>query len=88
MALKYEINTRARKPSESIADYIAALREPAMNCNFGSKECWEEMLCDGWSAASTTKASNASYCLKVTSHTRTPWLSLSPLSQRRMMPRN
>ena len=36
----------ARNPSESIADYIAALRELAMNCNFGSKERLEEMLRD------------------------------------------
>ena len=42
----FNFNTRARKPSESIADYIAALRELAMNCNFGSKERLEEMLRD------------------------------------------
>ena len=38
--------------------------------------------------ASTTKASNASYCLKVTSTTRALWHTLSPLIQRRTMPRN
>ena len=43
---RFNINTRLRKPSESIADYIAALRELAMNCNFGSKELLEEMLRD------------------------------------------
>jgi len=43
---RFNFNTRARKPSESIADYIAALRELAMNCNFGSKERLEEMLRD------------------------------------------
>ena len=85
---RFNFNTRARKPSESIADYIAALRELAMNCNFGSKERLEEMLRDRWFAALTTMASNASYCLKVTFHTRMLWPSLSPLSQRRTMPRN
>ena len=43
---RFNFNTLARKPSESIADYIAALRELAMNCNFGSKERLEEMLRD------------------------------------------
>ena len=43
---RFNFNTRARKPAESIADYIAALRELAMNCNFGSKERLEEMLRD------------------------------------------
>ena len=43
---RFNFNTRLRKPSESIADYIAALRELAMNCNFGSKELLEEMLRD------------------------------------------
>ena len=42
----FNFNTRARKPSESIADYIPALRELAMNCNFGSKERLEEMRRD------------------------------------------
>ena len=40
---RFNFNTRLWKPCESIADYIAALRELAMNCNFGSKE---EMLRD------------------------------------------
>ena len=39
-------NTRSRKPTETIADYIAALRELALNCSFGSKERLEEMLRD------------------------------------------
>ena len=39
---RFNFNTCARKPSES----IAAFRELAMNCNFGSKERLEEMLRD------------------------------------------
>ena len=84
----FNFNTRVRKPSESIANYIAALRELTMNCNFGSKNTWKKCCAIIWSAASNTKTSNASYCLKVTSHTRMLWPSLSPLSQRRTMPRN
>ena len=43
---RFNFNTRLRKPSESIANYIAALRELAMNCNYGSQELLEEMLRD------------------------------------------
>ena len=43
---RFIFNTHARKPSESITNNIAALRELAMNCNFGSKERLEETLCD------------------------------------------
>ena len=43
---RFNFNTCVRKPSASIADYIAALRELTMNCNFGSKELLEEVLRD------------------------------------------
>ena len=43
---RFNFNTRSRKPTETIADYIAALRELALNCSFGSKERLEEMLRD------------------------------------------
>ena len=43
---RFNFNTRLRKPTETIADYIAALRELALNCSFGSKERLEEMLRD------------------------------------------
>ena len=43
---RFHFNTRTRQESESIADYIAALRELAMNCNFGAPERLEEMLRD------------------------------------------
>ena len=43
---RFNFNTRSRKTAESIADYIAALRELALNCNFGSQERLEEMLRD------------------------------------------
>ena len=41
---RFYFNTRARQPSESIADYIAALRELALSCKFGDR--LEEMLRD------------------------------------------
>ena len=43
---RFNFNTRARKPTESIADYNAALRELALNCNFGEQARLEEMLRD------------------------------------------
>ena len=43
---RFNFNTRSRKPTETIADYIAALRELSLNCSFGSKERLEEMLRD------------------------------------------
>lgn len=33
---RYNFNTRCRNPQESIADYVAALRELALHCNFSS----------------------------------------------------
>ena len=46
MVHRFNFNTRVRKSSESIAEYIAALRELARNCNFGTTEILEEMLRD------------------------------------------
>jgi len=43
---RFNFNTRSRQPSESIADYIAALRELALNCKFGDQDRLEEMLRD------------------------------------------
>ena len=43
---RFNFNTCSRKSAESIADYIAALRELALNCNFGSQERLEELLRD------------------------------------------
>ena len=40
----FNFNTCARKSAESIADYIVALRELALNCNFSLNERLEEML--------------------------------------------
>ena len=51
------------------------------------KNAWKKCYVIVWSVASTTKASNASYCLKVTAHTRALWHTLSPLIQQRTMPR-
>ena len=42
----YNFNTRSRKPGESISDYIAALRELALLCKFGTRDLLEEMLRD------------------------------------------
>jgi len=43
---RFNFNTRSRQPSESIADYIAALRELALNCKFSDQDRLEEMLRD------------------------------------------
>ena len=43
---RFNFNTRNRKQNESIADYVAALRELALHCKFTTKEILEEMLRD------------------------------------------
>ena len=43
---RFYFNTRSRKPAETIADYVAALRELALHCNYGATERLEEMLRD------------------------------------------
>ena len=43
---RFNFNTHARKSAKSIADYVAALRELALNCNFSPNERLEEMLRD------------------------------------------
>ena len=43
---RFYFNTRSRKSSETIADYVAALRELALHCNYGATERLEEMLRD------------------------------------------
>ena len=42
----FNFNTRSRKTTETLAEYVAALRELALNCKFGSQERLEEMLRD------------------------------------------
>ena len=41
---RYKFNSRQRLPSESISEYVAALRKLAEFCNYG--ESLDEMLCD------------------------------------------
>ena len=43
---RFHFNTRSRQPSESITVYVAALRELALDCKYGSTELLEEMLRD------------------------------------------
>ena len=43
---RFNFNTRLRKTTETLAEYVAALRELALNCKFGSQERLEEMLRD------------------------------------------
>ncbi len=43
---RFHFNCRSRKTDESIAEYVAALRELALNCKFEKKELLEEMICD------------------------------------------
>ena len=43
---RFHFNTRSKQPSESITVYVAALRELALDCKYGSTELLEEMLRD------------------------------------------
>ena len=43
---RFYFNTRLRKSTEMIADYVAALRELALPCNYGETERIKEMLRD------------------------------------------
>ena len=43
---RYNFNTRSRNQGESIADYVAVLRNLALDCKFGPTERLEEMLRD------------------------------------------
>ncbi|RXN04917.1 putative protein K02A2.6-like protein [Labeo rohita] len=41
---RFKFNSRNRQPNETVADYVAVLRELAQHCNYGEK--LKEMLCD------------------------------------------
>ena len=43
---RFYFNTRSRKSTEMIADYVAALRKLPLHCNYGATERLEEMLRD------------------------------------------
>ena len=57
---RYQFNSRQRAPSETVAEYIAALRKLAEHCNFG--ETLDEMLRDrlvcGYSVFSTPRTNS------------------------------
>ncbi len=41
---RFKFNSRKRQPNETVADYVAVLRELAQHCNYGDK--LQEMLRD------------------------------------------
>ena len=85
---RFNFNIHVRRSSKSIADYVAALRELAMHCNFGAKECLEEMLRDRLVWGVNHQASSGSCCPRATFRTRTLWPLCSQSKQQKMTPRS